>query len=731
MGRRISRGQAPCGECSGCKTTSKCGKCTACTDLRQKQKCRAKRCQKPVTVSEARSQENKKTGAVQFDPSGDFTEVMTRVGLGWVTSKVTKDNPEMSQQDVDSDVKRRWEQWVLDQGGEVKEQEQEKSPSKTVEDYGFARTPKYTFFPATRERQCDRSNMVKVVFLATGTTAFVPLKDWQVYSVEAAATLRQDKLANRCGFGAALKLLEARLCVLRGDQGVDLDTTGASFVMATLPRKLGPLNPSKLSTEKTSNDAAMRSKMFLKKNKKWGCRQCPDFQASYRPQARRHASDCGERPKLPRVRSTLERRTCSVEDCEEKFSSVSSLDTHYRTTHPDKVRPLRCIPCGKSFNHFKNLRRHRNEYHPNRVSRQTVYSCEVCQFTSIRKANLLRHMSTRHEIKVVDPDSNSITGHVSSLAGSTSSLVGSTSSQAGSTSSQAGCTSSQAGCQAVTTSSPVRSSSSLAGSSASLAESTSSLVCSTSSQAGSNSSSKAANIATPSSSGAVNTSSCHSLSNSKESGSLDFQVSELESRVDSLSAHEALKLNNICELSKMLRVSGLIECKRAMRGEVRPGKRKRRVRAVQAPFEARRSSRLHQEVQEEEGRGLEDVDLQEEELERSNELVGELILEMLGEVMEIGMDIISEVKVSKEKKCPYCSVVKRCAGNLAVHVRSMHTEGEVAHSCSKGWCDQTFPTFWEMCAHRKSCVWTCTRCGHKIVKSCRVKGHLRKCTGRQ
>ena len=175
-----------------------------------------------------------------------------------------------------------------------------------------------------------------------------------------------------------------------------------------------------------------------------------------------------------------------------------------------------------------------------------------------------------------------------------------------------------------------------------------------------------------------------------------------------------------------------MECKRAMRGDVRPEKRKREASTVQALFGARRSSRLHQGVQEGlvQGRGLEDGDLLEEEAGRSNGLVGELVLELLGEVMEIGNDNFGEVIVSKEKKCPHCSVVKRCAGNLAAHIRSMHIGGELLHSCTKGWCDQTFSTFWEMCQHRKSCIWTCSRCGHTVVKTRRLEGHLRKCTGR-
>ena len=207
-----------------------------------------------------------------YDPTGSYAKVMTSV--------VREENPEASPQEVEDIVKGRWKLWVKDQGGETDMQQARSSdaPSKTVQDYGFARTPKHSFFPATREKHCKRSDRIKVIFLATGTTAFVPEKDWQGYSAEAAATLKQNKEANRGGFSTALKILESRIASLSGGD-IEAFDDGACTVLAQQPRKLGALSNPKLTTEKIFNNAAFASKMYLKENRQWGCHQCPAFQA--------------------------------------------------------------------------------------------------------------------------------------------------------------------------------------------------------------------------------------------------------------------------------------------------------------------------------------------------------------------------------------------------------------------------------------------------------------------
>ena len=191
-----------------------------------------------------------------YDPSGDYAKVMTSV--------VKEENDKMSSIEVEDTVKRHWTQWAVDQG-EVQPEGSDNVPANMEQDYGFAKTPNYSFFPATRERHCTRSNKIKVQFLATGTTAFVPIKDWQEYSAEAAAMLLLDKNANRGSFSTALKILESRIAALRGEI-VEEVAEGACTVLAQQPRKLGALSNSKLTTEKTFNNAAFKAKMYQKAN---------------------------------------------------------------------------------------------------------------------------------------------------------------------------------------------------------------------------------------------------------------------------------------------------------------------------------------------------------------------------------------------------------------------------------------------------------------------------------
>ena len=634
-------------------------------------------------------------GPGPFGASGKFAKDIEK--------KVKEDNPEMSIQEVEDKVMKKLEDLKLrydmlaqrefkkyqtqtgepvdvDTPGSSNCSTGQQKPAKTAKEYGFARTPNYTWFPATREAKCDRNGRVKVVFLSTGTSATVPLKDWREFSEEASTELLEDKVANRGGFKTALRLLQSRLVEKSGEVSRSTEEECSSTVQ--LPRKLGPLRSCRLDKERVLNKTIFNSKMYLKENKRWGCHLCPAFNARYKEEARRHSRDCGNRPKVPQPRTVLARKTCSVEGCKEKFSSTVELSKHYKTEHPESVRPLRCPPCSKSFSSFRSLQRHVKEQHPNSQVGQKMYGCGVCQYTSPRKSTLLKHMKLKHGI----------------TSSSSTSLPASTTSS---------------------------SSLSLSPSSSSLHQDPS---CSS--------------IPPPSTPGAPSTSSLnvHNLSNSSDDssddssdsnssdegsktqqpkiGSLEYQLEELKSRYTNLSQSEMNKYNNLKTMRKELRKHGFLE-KRT--GEQPGGKKRKRVCLVEG---SRRSNRLNTVMTE----VLVENNGEVENSEGMSEFIEGLIEEVLGTAYD-SMDDTVEVPVSKEKKCTVCGEVKRDSFNLNTHIASMHTAKELPFSCNKEWCELNFPTLWEMVIHLKSCKWTCLRCGQEIIRNGRIPGHRRKCHG--
>ena len=82
-------------------------------------------------------------------------------------------------------------------------------------------------------------------------------------------------------------------------------------------------------------------------------------------------------------------------------------------------------------------------------------------------------------------------------------------------------------------------------------------------------------------------------------------------------------------------------------------------------------------------------------------------------------------------KCNICEKIFRCRWSLETqHIKLMHTPSLLPIKCTKEFCNEDFSTKYEMIQHLQSCSFTCQYCGKVFTRSCRIKGHMRRCIGR-
>ena len=85
----------------------------------------------------------------------------------------------------------------------------------------------------------------------------------------------------------------------------------------------------------------------------------------------------------------------------------------------------------------------------------------------------------------------------------------------------------------------------------------------------------------------------------------------------------------------------------------------------------------------------------------------------------------------EQYKCKICGKVFRCKWSLEMqHIKLMHTPGLIPIKCTKDFCNEEFSTKYVMMQHLQSCSFTCQYCAKVFTRSCRIKGHMRRCIGR-
>jgi hypothetical protein len=223
---------------------------------------------------------------------------------------------------------------------------------------------------------------------------------------------------------------------------------------------------------------------------------------------------------------------------------------------------------------------------------------------------------------------------------------------------------------------------------------------------------------------------------------IQVQIREMSSR-ESLVPAEVRRLTNLQEMLAMARVAAIQEAKQQVeRGPAVQQTRKRKPeRAAEGPV--RRSGRLEPERAaavelatrpDVEDELVESQQKSEQELEDGLEVAGEPEEEDVSRAVADLLGALLDRVVSKwplGKKCAVCGVVKRCAGNLASHMASMHTVSDLPLPCLKVFCSLSFPTQWELEQHRTQCKFTCSNgCNWSTTRSDRVLGHMKRCGGK-
>lgn len=327
------------------------------------------------------------------------------------------EKPDIDDERLQEQLQNLWKKWLLDQGLTDVVEEVEPVQGDTIEkveveiskeNLGFAKTRGKAFFPAVRHPLQGCQDRIKVsvvcpifktpkdfstyqvVFCKTGDSAIVGVSSWLPYSEVLGEELLADVKTNRGSFGEAFKEL---LSIVKRVNGEASGSAGHGNLVISAPRVLGAVSKKKLFEEELFNQRAFAGKMF-EEGGKWKCKNCPGFNEESLLRAKRHARECGDRPKAARVRSKMPRYPCSAENCDKVFVLLSDLNVHYRLDHPQR-RLYRCPPCQATFSAWKSLSRHRREHH---LDDAPKYGCGVCAYTSSRLSNMKRHRESSHSL---------------------------------------------------------------------------------------------------------------------------------------------------------------------------------------------------------------------------------------------------------------------------------------------------------------------------------------------
>ena len=260
----------------------------------------------------------------------------------------------------------------------------------------LTRTPGKTWFPAVKKVEVLRAGRIQIVFMLTGEAVLVPVMDWLPYSPEMALELARDKVAGSGGYRDAMKEM---LALMRSIEGEEEGEEAPGPISTSMPRGRarvqGNSSNQKLGAENAQNEAAFKAKIFKGEDGKFRCKNCPTVKLMWEFGARRHARMCGERPSVPRERSSVERHTCSVAECGARFASLGELHAHYRAQHPNR-RPYKCPPCRKTFKCADSHKRHMLEQHAPAGKVVKVHTCCLCDFSTAREWYMIHHMRKKH-----------------------------------------------------------------------------------------------------------------------------------------------------------------------------------------------------------------------------------------------------------------------------------------------------------------------------------------------
>ena len=125
------------------------------------------------------------------------------------------------------------------------------------------------------------------------------------------------------------------------------------------------------------------------KQKQYKCTECQERFGS-KLTLNKHASDVhGHDEKTEIFQCTK---------CEYSTKHQSCLRTHLKAIHL-KVTDYACNICQRTFSFQVNLRRHMATVHKDlsQANKQTLHKCEHCDYTSVLKRNVQRHVLAKHE----------------------------------------------------------------------------------------------------------------------------------------------------------------------------------------------------------------------------------------------------------------------------------------------------------------------------------------------
>ena len=83
------------------------------------------------------------------------------------------------------------------------------------------------------------------------------------------------------------------------------------------------------------------------------------------------------------------------------FDTVKLRRSHYRQMHPGQFI-YKCAECSYGSNYFQHLREHRNSKHE-----KISFTCHQCEYNTIRRSSLLRHLRDQHGTVVYESKNNS------------------------------------------------------------------------------------------------------------------------------------------------------------------------------------------------------------------------------------------------------------------------------------------------------------------------------------